>query len=46
MKNNYGLKVLDIKTMTTTSSKRDPMKSASDKGTYASRKGNITTKST
>jgi hypothetical protein len=44
MKNNYVLKVLEIKTMTTLS-KRDRTKSASDKETYFLRKGNLTTKS-
>jgi hypothetical protein len=46
MKNNYVLQVLDIKKMTTTSSKRDQTKSVSEKGSYISRKGNITTKKT
>jgi hypothetical protein len=46
MKNNYVLKVLDIKTMTKTSAKRDRNKSASDKGSLFSRKGNQTTKPT
>ncbi|CAF1625155.1 unnamed protein product [Rotaria magnacalcarata] len=46
MKNNYVLKVLEIKTMTNTSSKRDRAKSASDKGSYYSHKGNATAKST
>jgi hypothetical protein len=46
VKNNYVLKVLDIKTMTTTSAKRDRNKSASEKGTLHSRKGNQTIKST
>jgi hypothetical protein len=46
MKNNYVLQVLDIKKMTTTSSKRDRTKSVSEKGNYISRKGNITTKKT
>ncbi|CAF3463085.1 unnamed protein product [Rotaria socialis] len=46
MKNNYVLKVLEIKTMTNTSSKRDRTKSASDKGSYYSHKGNATAKST
>ena len=39
MKNNYVLKVIDIKQVSSASSKRDPMKSASDKG-------NLTAKST
>jgi hypothetical protein len=46
MKNNYVLQVLEIKTMKTSSSKRDRTKSASDKGVYFSQKGNLTAKST
>jgi hypothetical protein len=46
MKNNYLLKVLDIKTMSTTSLKRDGTKSASDKGSFFSRKGNTTVQTT
>ncbi len=44
-KNNYVLQVLEIKTMTTSSSKRVRTKSASDKGVYFSQKGNLTPKS-
>ncbi|CAF1149778.1 unnamed protein product [Rotaria sp. Silwood1] len=46
IKNNYVLKVLEIKTMTNGSSKRNRIKSASDKGSYYSYKGNATAKST
>ena len=47
MKKNYVIKVLEIKTMTTSSSlKRDRTKSASDKNSLFSRKGNMTAKST
>jgi hypothetical protein len=46
IKNNYVLKVLEIKKMSSVSSKRDPTKSASEKGNYFSRKGNLTNKST
>ena len=46
MKNNYVLKVIDIKKVSSASSKRDPMKSASEKGTHFSKKGNLTAKST
>jgi hypothetical protein len=46
MKNNYVLKVLEIKKISSASSKRDRMKSASEKESYFSRKGNIKTKST
>ena len=46
MKNNYALKVIDIKKVSSASSKRDPMKSASEKGIHFSKKGNLTAKST
>lgn len=46
MKNHYVVKVLEIKTVTTTSGKQDRTKSASDKGSYYSHKGNATVKST
>ena len=38
MKNNYVLKVLEMKKVSNASSKSDPMKSASDKGTHSSKK--------
>ena len=44
MKNNYVLKVIDIKKVSSASSKRDPMKSGSDK-THFFHKGNLTPKS-
>ena len=44
MKNNYVLKVIDIKKVSSASAKRDPMKSASDK-THFSKKVNLTAKS-
>ncbi|CAF1162326.1 unnamed protein product [Rotaria sordida] len=46
MKNNYVLKVLEIKTMSSATSKRDRTKSASDKGSYYPYKGNATAKTT
>lgn len=45
MKNNYVLKVLEIKKVSSASSKRDPMKSASEKLQFT-KKGNHTAKST
>ncbi|CAF2671643.1 unnamed protein product [Rotaria sp. Silwood2] len=45
MKNNYVLKVLEIKTMSTASLKHNRTKSASDKGSFYSYKGNATAKS-
>ena len=44
MKNNYVLKVIDIKKVSSASTKRDPTKSASDK-THFSKKVNLTAKS-
>jgi hypothetical protein len=46
MKNNYVLKVLEIKKVSSASSKHDRMKSASEKESYFSRKRNLTAKST
>ena len=45
LKNNFFLKVLEIKTVTK-STKQDRTKSASDKGSYYSQQGNATAKST
>ena len=44
MKNNFILKILEIKTITK-STKQDRTKSASDKGSYHSQQGNTTAKS-
>ena len=46
MKNNYVLKVLEIKKVSSASSKRDRTKSASEKAAQLSRKENLTAKST
>lgn len=46
MKNNDVLKVIDIRKVSSASSKRDPLKSASQKGTHFFKKGNLTAKST
>ena len=46
MKNNYVLKVLEIKKVSSASTKRDSMKSGSEKGNHLSKKGSHTAKST
>ncbi|KAG0420395.1 hypothetical protein DMUE_6343 [Dictyocoela muelleri] len=46
MNKNYVIKVLEIKTISTSSARRDRAKSGSDQNNYLSKKGNLPAKST